>query len=303
MTDERIQVAEPDREALRRAIDEKRVFLSGPMTGYDDFNEREFVRAQICMKKLGVEFVYNPIMQWIYEPQRISERRDHESYMLECLHELTRTDDYDRPYYHAVVQLDGWEGSEGAVAEDFVARACGIPRIAFADIRALGDDGGGDGDDGTDASDDAGESADPGDGDEASEGRLEGGGTPIPTGIWDEWDGIQLRWESVGQDGSTEGRYVDSLDDLRPVEAVTLLAIQGIVSGPGHEVDKGDVRQARVIETPTTGMNAFENKVRCDFATESGDVGHFSFTIAGPAIPDSGAPLSEQIWTSDVVWE
>ena len=278
-TDE--MTAEARAEVLRRAIDGKRVFLSGPMTGYDDFNEREFVRAQIFLKKLGVEFVYNPIMQWIYEPQRISVRRSHESYMLECIHELSRTESYERPYYHAVVQLDGWEGSEGAIAEDFVAKACGIPRFSFSDISklAIGEGDGG-------ASEDGG----------ADDGA-------IPAGLWEEWDGIQLRWDQIDEDGSSRTRHIESFDKLHPVEVSTLVAIQEILSEPGRDITGKDLTQVRVIESATSGMNFFENLIKCDFMTETGESGQFSFSIAGPAIPDSNLSWSEQIWTDHVVWE
>jgi hypothetical protein len=110
------------------------VFVSGPMTGRANYNERKFIQAQIKLRGLGAEHIYNPIMAWLSEPSRIADGRDHESYMTECLHELTRTRDDGMPFYDVVVQLDGWKKSLGAKAEYIVAESCGIPCVSISDI-------------------------------------------------------------------------------------------------------------------------------------------------------------------------
>lgn len=109
-------------------------FLSGPMTGYKNYNERKFIAAQIKLKNAGAEDVYNPILQWICEPLRVSETRDHESYMVECVQELSRTKEDGTPYYDVLVQLDGWKRSDGARVEKIVAESCGIPCVSIHDI-------------------------------------------------------------------------------------------------------------------------------------------------------------------------
>lgn len=175
------------------------VFLSGPMTGYEHYNAQGFVEAQIRMKLLGAERVYNPISQWLGEPERISGTRGHESYMLECLHELTRRDGCGKATYDMVVQLDGWEASEGARMEAEVARACGIPLVPIAEADPA-----------------------PGDGAEAP-------ADPQVARLWDEWgNGIPIIWWCRGKGG---GLRIDiDVADLRPIEVATLLAVQDVLS-------------------------------------------------------------------------
>lgn len=109
-------------------------FLSGPMTGHKNYNERGFVSAHIKLKNAGAESVYNPILQWLCEPARVSDARDHESYMTECIQELSRTKEDGTPYYDVLVQLDGWKRSEGARIEQIVAKSCGIQCVSIHDI-------------------------------------------------------------------------------------------------------------------------------------------------------------------------
>lgn len=103
-----------------------RVFLSGPMSGLENFNMNAFTAAHARLKKAGAEEVFDPILTWLNEPERTSRKRDHESYMLECLAELTRSDG-GRPYYDILAQLDGWQDSPGAAVEAAVAKSLGIP--------------------------------------------------------------------------------------------------------------------------------------------------------------------------------
>lgn len=110
------------------------VFVSGPMTGYKDYNERAFMEAHIKLREAGAEHVYNPALQWVCEPLHISERRDHESYMLECIQELSRMAEDGTPFYDAVIQIDGWQASDGAVMEEAVATSCGIPCVSIHDV-------------------------------------------------------------------------------------------------------------------------------------------------------------------------
>ena len=109
----------------------KRVFLSGPMSGIDHYNAPEFTRAHAVCKEAEAFSVFNPAEEWLNG----YETRSHEYYLRTCVHELTRErlEDYE-PFYDVVVQLPGWENSEGAKTEAIVASACGIPCIALDDV-------------------------------------------------------------------------------------------------------------------------------------------------------------------------
>ena len=110
------------------------VFVSGPMTGRANYNERKFRQAQIKLRELGAESIYNPVTEWLSEPSRITDEQDHESRIMECIHELTRTNSDGLPFYDIVVQLDGWRKSLGAKATSVVAEACGIPCVSISDV-------------------------------------------------------------------------------------------------------------------------------------------------------------------------
>ena len=109
----------------------KRVFLSGPMSGKAHYNAPEFMRAHAICKEAGALYIYDPALEWLIDDYDGS----HEYYMRVCVHELTR--EYPNAYikyYDVVVQLPGWEASEGAKTEAIVASACGIPCIALEDV-------------------------------------------------------------------------------------------------------------------------------------------------------------------------
>lgn len=105
------------------------VFLSGPMTGYEDCNIAGFTKAHLLVRRLRAADVFDQAQEWLSKSEAEANARSHEDYMLECLHELTRRDEDGNAYYDAVIQLPGWEESEGARMEESVAKACGIPVI------------------------------------------------------------------------------------------------------------------------------------------------------------------------------
>lgn len=273
---------------MAMSVEGLNVFLSGPMTGYDDYNERGFVAAHIRLKKLGAEHVYDPILQWVCEPERISVVRSHESYMLECVQELSRMRDDGEPYYDAVVQIDGWQASEGAKVEDIVAEACGIMRIPFS---AFADDGDGgsdvsESDDATPASTDG---VDMGDVIERDVDRL-----------WDVWYAMATEWECVDEHGHVEGNVMTATKDVHPVAVAELLAIQSELES--HGVGADDLASARIIEAGSTGMNAFVNHVICDFTRQDGKQGHLNFEMSGPAIPNDRERMSGETDVDSLVW-
>lgn len=112
-------------------FDGKAVFISGPMTGYEDYNRDAFDLAEMEINARGAIDVYNPA--------RFADDGSlpHEHYMAKTLHDLTEFFEGrpNRPYYDAVVLLEGWERSEGAKAEKAVAEVCGIAVYEWADCR------------------------------------------------------------------------------------------------------------------------------------------------------------------------
>lgn len=119
-------------------VDGLRVFLSGPMSGYEDWNREAFAEAAAwCMGHGAIE-VFDPAGGAPKGPDCHS----HEHWMRKTLHELTRYwDVQDRsrdnePYYDVLLLLDGWWRSDGANAERMVARACGIEVIELKDATA-----------------------------------------------------------------------------------------------------------------------------------------------------------------------
>lgn len=103
-------------------LDGKQVFLSGPVTGYDRGRTvARFAAATIKCYEAGAAYVFNPV-------DAVKPSTPHEVAMCRCLNELSMWDfDRESPYYDCILQLDGWEDSEGSRTECAVAQACGIP--------------------------------------------------------------------------------------------------------------------------------------------------------------------------------
>lgn len=115
-------------------IEGKRVFLSGPMTGLPDFNREGFAEARRACEAMGATVVFNPREAWGHTD------KDRSWYMRRDLHRLTLSDG-DEPMFDLVVQLDGWEHSNGAWCESRVAEECGIPCVPLANLMTEVDDG------------------------------------------------------------------------------------------------------------------------------------------------------------------
>lgn len=91
-----------------------KVFISGPMTGYEDFNRKEFMRAEELLRDAGFS-VFNPArmdFDAAWSPQDI---------MAIDLVALSRCS--------FIYQLPGWKDSKGASAENEAARSMGIKTI------------------------------------------------------------------------------------------------------------------------------------------------------------------------------
>lgn len=90
----------------------KKLFISGPMTGYENYNRAKFNAVAEGYKKQGYA-VLNPAIL----PNGLEEK----DYMQICIAMLLCSDE--------VVFLPGWHNSPGAVAEHSLACKLKIPLI------------------------------------------------------------------------------------------------------------------------------------------------------------------------------
>lgn len=90
------------------------VFLSGPMSGIEDYNRPAFNEAAAQIRALGLT-VFNPAE---IDGGDTSQPRAY--YMRRCLRELLEHSD-------ALVSLPRWSGSKGAHLERHVAMEIGLP--------------------------------------------------------------------------------------------------------------------------------------------------------------------------------
>ena len=96
-----------------------KIYISGPMTGYLDYNFKSFFNAEETILKLGYTAL-NPAWQDGYtfeEAKRNAKIKGHSwgQYMREDLKMLMMAD--------SILLLDGWEESKGAKLEAVVAKA------------------------------------------------------------------------------------------------------------------------------------------------------------------------------------
>lgn len=277
----------------------KNVFISGPMTGYENYNERAFTTLHIRLKLLGAETVYNPILQWVCEPQRISEKRTHESYMLECVQEISRMRDDGSPFYDMLVQLPGWRASEGARVEDVVAESCGIERVPAFDVPHV------EGVPGLPSMPCVPAHADRAErlsGVAAARAKAESEATAYDeSALWPSWDASEILWvNSDATHGERETRVGSRSQMPSPHAVAIVVAMQRELEKRG--IRNGDVAVAKVAETGSVGMNAFVSHVACDLSLADGGTGRLSFDASGPAVPSKSMPYSEQLEIEGVSW-
>jgi hypothetical protein len=122
----------------------KNVFLSGPMTGLDNYNVAAFCVAHAELKDAGAAYVMNPALGYLTKSVRKCDAMSHEDWVADCLHELTAREKRSQEWvdviplkYDVVVQLDGWEQSDGAIVESQVAHAVGIPCVSMREVSGV----------------------------------------------------------------------------------------------------------------------------------------------------------------------
>ncbi len=112
----------------------KTVYISGPMTGWENFNKEAFDEAERRLRDMGAAGVFNPASSL----PRYDQGWEREDFMLDDLDTLTMK--YRAlegpaicPVFHAVVLLPLWWTSKGARLERKVAKAVGIPVVRLRD--------------------------------------------------------------------------------------------------------------------------------------------------------------------------
>ena len=108
----------------------RRVFISGPMTGIEHYNAPEFARAHAICREQKSRCVYDPSWAWLSEQ---GEEGPHEYYMRKCIAELVNNL-YGFTGYDVLLQLPGWEDSDGCRLERNVAIACGIEVMTLEQV-------------------------------------------------------------------------------------------------------------------------------------------------------------------------
>lgn len=98
----------------------KRIYIAGPMTGKEDMNAREFLRAELKLHwDGGFERIYNPVaMGNSFCWNENTDLRTIAKVLLEALTRCTH-----------IYMLRGWQDSKGATAEHAVAKWIGLEII------------------------------------------------------------------------------------------------------------------------------------------------------------------------------
>ena len=102
----------------------KRIYLSGPMTGIEDYNRAAFDATEVALLGAGADEVYDPA-EHIDEYASLSHERCMARSLRELLAERAWVVEIE-PYYDMLVSLPGWRFSAGARVEREVATAIGM---------------------------------------------------------------------------------------------------------------------------------------------------------------------------------
>lgn len=117
------------------AVSGMNCYLSGAMTGVEHFNAPEFARGRAILHEAGAREIFDPTQKWFHTSKE--KEYTHEQWMAIDLRELLRRGSTEGSMFYAVlVQLPGWEESEGARVEAVVAEACGMTVISIDEVTA-----------------------------------------------------------------------------------------------------------------------------------------------------------------------
>ena len=112
----------------------KDVFLSAPMEGLPHHNVAAIAEAHAALREMGATSIYDPAIEYLNR----DEDHDHKWWMRRSLVALTDGwdghydgDEWETTVADVMVQMRGWQQSEGCRTEAVVADACGIPRVSL----------------------------------------------------------------------------------------------------------------------------------------------------------------------------
>ena len=113
-------------------LEGKVVYISGPMTGWEDYNKEAFDEAERMLREKGANGVFNPATSL----PRYDQGWEREDFMLDDLDTLTmkyHEEEGIRPIFDYLVLLPLWWTSKGARLERSVAKAIGIEVVRLRD--------------------------------------------------------------------------------------------------------------------------------------------------------------------------
>lgn len=119
--------SENEKYLLRTILrQESKVFISGPMTGYENFNRAEFARIEAMIRKeIGCE---------VFNPGNLPDGYDYEWYMDRCAEDIRKC--------NVILFHGNWQKSPGALREYILASRLGknmicLTRVPFDDLKTF----------------------------------------------------------------------------------------------------------------------------------------------------------------------
>ena len=118
-------------------ISDRRIYLSGPMTGIEDYNAVAFAKAEGLCKALGAREVFNPQRAWINWDGDVPDWPRETFLRLDFQKLCTSRGRYPgAPWYDLLLHLPGWHDSDGAVRETVLAEGIGMQVAELWEVEA-----------------------------------------------------------------------------------------------------------------------------------------------------------------------